>query len=101
MGVRLAGSHPLLRAGVHLGATEEYFDRTINFVKVQSNSHYEKYNDTIKAKRCAPDGGVLSAAAGGKWTLDLYDPESLRAETESSGLPGIAKVLDENGRITV
>ena len=49
MGVLLLLAVTLFSGQESMRATEEYFDRTINFVKVQSTS-YEKYNDTITAK---------------------------------------------------
>ena len=49
MGVLLLLAVTLFSGRESMRATEEYFDRTINFVKVQSTS-YEKYNDTITAK---------------------------------------------------
>ena len=76
-------------------ATEEYFARTINFVKTQSTS-YEKHNDTITAKALRRMAVTVRQLAEND-ALDLYDPESLRAETESLWLSGIA-VLDENGK---
>ena len=76
-------------------ATEEYFARTINLVKVQSTS-YEKYNDTITAKSLRRMAVSVRQLAEND-TLDIYDPEALRAETESLWLTGIA-VLDENGK---
>ena len=76
-------------------ATEEYFARTINFVKTQSTS-YEKHNDTITAKALRRMAVAVRQLAEND-ALDLYDPESLRAETESLWLSGIA-VLDENGK---
>ena len=76
-------------------ATEDYFDRTINFVKVQSTS-YEKYNDTITAKSLRRMAVSVRQLAEND-ALDIYAPEALRAETESLWLTGIA-VLDENGK---
>ena len=76
-------------------STEEYFARTINFVKAQSTS-YEKYNDTITAKALRRMAVAVQQLAEND-ALDLYDPESLRAETGSFWLSGIA-VLDENGK---
>ena len=76
-------------------ATQEYFARTINFVKTQSTS-YEKHNDTITAKALRRMAVTVRQLAEND-ALDLYDPESLRAETESLWLSGIA-VLDENGK---
>ena len=49
MGVLLLLAVTLFSGRESMRATEEYFDRTINFVKVQSTS-YEKYNDTVTAK---------------------------------------------------
>ena len=94
MGVLLLLAVTLFSGRESMRATEEYFDRTINFVKVQSTS-YEKYNDTITAKALRRMAVSVRQLAEND-TLDLYDPESLRAETESLWLTGIA-VLDENG----
>ena len=94
MGVLLLLAVTLFSGRESIRATEEYFDRTINFVKVQSTS-YEKYNDTITAKSLRRMAVSVRQLAEND-TLDLYDPESLRAETESLWLTGIA-VLDENG----
>ena len=94
MGVLLLLAVTLFSGRESVRATEEYFDRTISFVKVQSTS-YEKYNDTITAKSLRRMAVSVRQLAEND-TLDLYDPESLRAETESLWLTGIA-VLDENG----
>ena len=94
MGVLLLLTVTLFSGRESMRATEEYFDRTINFVKVQSTS-YEKYNDTITAKSLRRMAVSVRQLAEND-TLDLYDPESLRAETKSLWLTGIA-VLDENG----
>ena len=94
MGVLLLLAVTLFSGRESIRATEEYFDRTINFVKVQSTS-YEKYNDTITAKSLRRMAVSVRQLAEND-ALDLYDPESLRAETESLWLTGIA-VLDENG----
>ena len=94
MGVLLLLAVTLFSGRESIRATEEYFDRTINFVKVQSTS-YEKYNDTITAKSLRRMAVSVRQLAEND-TLDLYDPEALRKETESLWLTGIA-VLDENG----
>ena len=94
MGVLLLLAVTLFSGRASIRATEEYFDRTINFVKVQSTS-YEKYNDTITAKSLRRMAVSVRQLAEND-ALDLYDPESLRAETKSLWLTGIA-VLDENG----
>ena len=94
MGVLLLLAVTLFSGRESMRATEEYFDRTINFVKVQSTS-YEKYNDTITAKSLRRMAVSVRQLAEND-ALDLYDPESLRAETKSLWLTGIA-VLDENG----
>ena len=94
MGVLLLLTVTLFSGRESMRATEEYFDRTINFVKVQSTS-YEKYNDTITAKSLRRMAVSVRQLAEND-ALDLYDPESLRAETKSLWLTGIA-VLDENG----
>ena len=94
MGVLLLLAVTLFSGRESIRATEEYFDRTINFVKVQSTS-YEKYNDTITAKSLRRMAVSVRQLAEND-ALDLYDPESLRAETKSLWLTGIA-VLDENG----
>ena len=96
MGVLLLLAVTLFSGRESMRATEEYFDRTINFVKVQSTS-YEKYNDTITAKSLRRMAVSVRQLAEND-ALDLYDPESLRAETESLWLTGIA-VLDENGEL--
>ena len=90
MGVLLLLAVTLFSGRESMRATEEYFDRTINFVKVQSTS-YEKYNDTITAKSLRRMAVSVRQLAEND-TLDLYDPESLRAETESLWLTGIAAV---------
>ena len=76
-------------------AIKDYFDRTLSFVKTQS-TNYEKYNDTITAKALRRMAVSVRQLAEND-ALDLYDPESLRAETESLWLTGIA-ALDENGK---
>ena len=96
----LVGALLLLAAALVSGqesmrATEDYFARTISFVKVQSTS-FEKHNDTITAKALRRMAVAVRQLAEND-ALDLYDPESLRAETESLWLTGIA-VLDENGK---
>ena len=96
MGVLLLLAVTLFSGRESIRATEEYFDRTINFVKVQSTS-YEKYNDTITAKSLRRMAVSVRQLAEND-ALDLYDPESLRAEKESLWLTGIA-VLDENGEL--
>ena len=96
MGVLLLLAVTLFSGRESMRATEEYFDRTINFVKVQSTS-YEKYNDTITAKSLRRMAVSVRQLAEND-ALDLYDPESLRAETKSLWLTGIA-VLDENGEL--
>ena len=95
MGVLLLLATALVSGRESMRVTEEYFERTINFVKVQSTS-YEKYNDTITAKALRRMVVAVRQLAEND-ALDLYDPESLRAETESLWLTGIA-VLDENGK---
>ena len=90
MGVLLLLAVTLFSGRESMRATEEYFDRTINFVKVQSTS-YEKYNDTITAKSLRRMAVSVRQLAEND-TLDLYDPESLRAETESLWLTGIALI---------
>lgn len=94
MGVLLLLAVTLFSGRESMRATEEYFDRTISFVKVQSTS-YEKYNDTITAKSLRRMAVSVRQLAEND-ALDLYDPEALREETESLWLTGIA-VLDENG----
>ena len=96
----LVGALLLLAAALVSGqesmrATEDYFARTISFVKVQSTS-FEKHNDTITAKALRRMAVAVRQLAEND-ALDLYDPESLQAETESLWLTGIA-VLDENGK---
>ena len=81
MGVLLLLAVTLFSGRESMRATEEYFDRTINFVKVQSTS-YEKYNDTITAKSLRRMAVSVRQLAEND-TLDLYDPEALRKETES------------------
>ena len=94
MGVLLLLAVTLFSGRESMRATEEYFDRTINFVKVQSTS-YEKYNDTITAKSRRRMAVAVRQLAEND-TLNLYDPEALRKETESLWLTGIY-VRDENG----
>ena len=94
MGVLFLLAVTLFSGRESMRATEEYFDRTINFVKVQSTS-YEKHNDTITARALRRMAVSVRQLAEND-TLDFYDPESLRAETKSLWLTGIA-VLDENG----
>ena len=95
MGVLLLLAVTLFSGRESMRATEDYFDRTISFVKTQS-TNYEKYNDTITAKALRRMAVSVRQLAEND-TLNLYDPESLRAETESLWLTGIA-VLDENGK---
>ena len=94
MGVLLLLTVTLFSGQESMRATEDYFARTISFVKVQSTS-FEKHNDTITAKALRRMAVAVRQLAEND-ALDLYDPESLRAETESLWLTGIA-VLDENG----
>ena len=94
MGVLLLLTVTLFSGQESMRATEDYFARTISFVKVQSTS-FEKNNDTITAKALRRMAVAVRQLAEND-ALDLYDPESLRAETESLWLTGIA-VLDENG----
>ena len=94
MGVLLLLAVTLFSGRESMRATEDYFVRTLDFVKVQSTS-YEKYNDTITAKALRRMAVSVRQLAE-NYALDLYDPERLRAETESLWLTGIA-VLDENG----
>lgn len=95
MGVLLLLTVTLFSGQESIRATEDYFARTISFVKVQSTS-FEKHNDTITAKALRRMAVAVRQLAEND-ALDLYDPESLRAETESLWLTGIA-VLDENGK---
>ena len=95
MGVLLLLTVTLFSGQESMRATEDYFARTISFVKVQSTS-FEKNNDTITAKALRRMAVAVRQLAEND-ALDLYDPESLRAETESLWLTGIA-VLDENGK---
>ena len=95
MGVLLLLTVTLFSGQESMRATEDYFARTISFVKVQSTS-FEKHNDTITAKALRRMAVAVRQLAEND-ALDLYDPESLRAETESLWLTGIA-VLDENGK---
>ena len=79
MGVLLLLAVTLFSGRESMRATEEYFDRTINFVKVQSTS-YEKYNDTVTAKalrrmaNTAPDDAAVYERA-----LHEPSPENLAA----------------------
>ena len=79
MGVLLLLAVTLFSGRESMRATEEYFDRTINFVKVQSTS-YEKYNDTVTAKalrrmaNTAPDDAAVYERA-----LREPSPENLAA----------------------
>ena len=95
MGVLLLLTVTLFSGQESIRATEDYFARTISFVKVQSTS-FEKHNDTITAKALRRMAVAVRQLAEND-ALDLYDPENLRAETESLWLTGIA-VLDENGK---
>ena len=95
MGVLLLLTVTLFSGQESIRATEDYFARTISFVKVQSTS-FEKNNDTITAKALRRMAVAVRQLAEND-ALDLYDPENLRAETESLWLTGIA-VLDENGK---
>ena len=95
MGVLLLLAVTLFSGQESMRATEDYFARTISFVKVQSTS-FEKHNDTITAKALRRMAVAVRQLAEND-ALDLYDPENLRAETESLWLTGIA-VLDENGK---
>ena len=95
MGVLLLLTVTLFSGQESMRATEDYFARTISFVKVQSTS-FEKNNDTITAKALRRMAVAVRQLAEND-ALDLYDPENLRAETESLWLTGIA-VLDENGK---
>ena len=97
MGVLLLLAVTLFSGRASIRATEEYFDRTINFVKVQSTS-YEKYNDTITAKSLRRMAVSVRQLAEND-ALDLYDPESLRAETTSHWLTGNAE-QHEKGKET-
>lgn len=74
MGVLLLLAVTLFSGRESMRATEEYFDRTINFVKVQSTS-YEKYNDTVTAKALRRMAISVRQLAEND-TLDLYDPEA-------------------------
>lgn len=94
MGVLFLLAVTLFSGRESMRATEEYFERTINFVKVQSTS-YEKHNDTITARALRRMAVSVRQLAEND-ALDLYDPEALREETESLWITGIA-VLDENG----
>lgn len=87
MGVLLLLTVTLFSGQESIRATEDYFARTISFVKVQSTS-FEKHNDTITAKALRRMAVAVRQLAEND-ALDLYDPESLRAETESSGLPAL------------
>ena len=95
MGVLFLLAVTLFSGRESMRATEEYFTRTLSFVKVQSTS-YEKYNDTITAKALRRMAVSVRQLAEND-ALDLCDPESLRAETESLWLTGIA-VLDADGK---
>lgn len=96
MGVLLLLAVTLFSGRESMRVTEEYFARTISFVKVQSTS-FEKYNDTITAKALRRMAVAVRQLAEND-ALDLYDPESLQAETESLWLTGIA-VLDADGKL--
>ena len=87
MGVLLLLAVTLFSGRESMRATEEYFDRTINFVKVQSTS-YEKYNDTVTAKALRRMSVSVRQLAEND-ALDIYDPEALRKETESLWLPAL------------
>lgn len=87
MGVLLLLTVTLFSGQESMRATEDYFARTISFVKVQSTS-FEKHNDTITAKALRRMAVAVRQLAEND-ALDLYDPESLRAETESLWLPAL------------
>ena len=82
MGMLLLLAVTLFSGRESMRATEEYFDRTINFVKVQSTS-YEKYNDTITAKSLRRMAVSVRQLAEND-ALDIYDPES---PPERNGIP--------------
>ena len=79
MGVLLLLTVTLFSGQESIRATEDYFARTISFVKVQSTS-FEKHNDTITAKalrrmaNTAPDDAVVYERA-----LHEPSPENLAA----------------------
>ena len=77
MGVLLLLAVALFSGRESMRATEDYFDRTLSFVKTQS-TNYEKYNDTITAKALRRMAVAVRQLAEND-ALDLYDPESLRA----------------------
>lgn len=87
MGVLLLLAVTLFSGRESMRATEEYFDRTINFVKVQSTS-YEKYNDTVTAKALRRMAVSVRQLAEND-TLDLYDPEASGKKRNPSGLPAL------------
>ena len=77
MGVLFLLAVTLFSGRESMRATEEYFTRTLNFVKVQSTS-YEKYNDTITAK-------ALRRMA--TWTSTT--PKASGQKRSPSGLPAL------------
>lgn len=87
MGVLLLLTVTLFSGQESIRATEDYFARTISFVKVQSTS-FEKNNDTITAKALRRMAVAVRQLAEND-ALDLYDPESLRAETGSLWLTAL------------
>ena len=68
-------------------ATEEYFDRTISFVKVQSTS-YEKYNDTVTAKALRRMSVSVRQLAEND-ALDITPPKPSGQRRNPSGLPAL------------
>ena len=96
MGMLILLTTAIVSGRESMHSMEEYFARTINFVKTQSTS-YEKYNNTITAKSLRRIAVAVRQLAEDD-ALDLYDPESLRAETGSLWLTGIA-VLDADGKL--
>ena len=87
MGVLLLLAVTLFSGRASIRATEEYFDRTINFVKVQSTS-YEKYNDTITAKSLR-----RMAVSCGSWLKTTpwisTTPKASGQKRSPSGLPAL------------
>ena len=82
MGVLLLLTVTLFSGQESMRATEDYFARTISFVKVQSTS-FEKHNDTITAKALRRMAVAVRQLAEND-ALDLYGQKR-----SPSGLPAL------------
>lgn len=88
MGVLLLLAVTLFSGRASIRATEEYFDRTINFVKVQSTS-YEKYNDTITAKSLRRIAVSVRQLAENDAFWISTTPKASGQKRSPSGLPAL------------